>query len=183
MRTIRLLSIAFALGAIATANAAQQTYTFSGIISGSLGGTSFSSKAFTLVGIGDSSNIQVLGNGWQNLLSSNTLTVTGFGAVSITGLGVFMNNGTDIVGAWLPNSLDVYDVTLGEDHNLTGPYGPKTGAVLGNPGSPFATSGGDFVINSFDSQGTYSVSAVPEPATLAALSVGALMLRRRRNRA
>lgn len=93
-----------------------------------------------------------------------------------------MNNGVDIVGAWIPDEMDVYDVTIGEDHDLLGPYGPKTGGVNGNTGTPFSTVVGELKLSSFDSAGTYSVSTVPEPATLAALGIGALMLRRHRSR-
>ncbi len=186
MKSIRILAIATALGALATAQAAQQTYTFSGTITGSLGGTNFSAKEFSIVGIGDSSTIESRSFGWINTLSSNTLTVTGFAPVSIANLGVFMNNDVDVVGAWRTGTenLDVYNVTIGEDHDLTGPFGPKSGAAFANPGSPFATSGGEFVIDRFDSPGTYSVNAVvPEPATFTALGIGALMLRRRRTSA
>lgn len=70
---------------------------------------------------------------------------------------------------------------------LQTPLGQVSGLTDGNPGIAFATLGGSFTFNSFDSDGTFLAMAapVPEPGTwlLMLAGVAALVQRRMAGRA
>jgi hypothetical protein len=155
------------------------TYTETATASGSLGATRFTDAFVTLTATADTSQIMT----GQRFFQVNNLTTT----VSVSGLGTaaFTNrtqtfNDQSFPGAGITDLVDILDVDNPAlaTYDLRTSIGPLTGVTVGfNPGTHFATTSGDFVLNSV-SGSTFQATAqpAPEPSTLALFGLGAAAL-------
>lgn len=186
LRSLLLLAI----GATAVAaSAAPATYTVSGVASGTLNGVAFQNQAFSLVGVGDAAGVYDYASGIRmnaNLAMSFSLGTT-TGTLAQVG-DVFVNDGMTCAGFGLGGSKgDVLDLAAlgyrGVDlkSNLDATSGITFLLHLNN----VATSAGTLNVTSFDG-GSFRVASsfapqpTPEPASFAALGVGAVTLLRRK---
>jgi hypothetical protein len=200
---ITLLSCVALAALSATASAAVMTYTQTGVLSGSLGGTSFTNAAVTLRVTADTANV-------QNSLYLGVMPIwsnVGVTTIDIVGFGTATFNGSDLFGATSQNlSAFVPGKAVTAISNITtltgilGNYQTTeldyalatektfTGAVV-VPGGTFSTTLGDLITTDATGNATFTaaeVSAVPEPGSnlaLLALGAGGLTLRRRLKRA
>jgi len=179
------------------------TYTETGFLSGSLGGTSFTNAAVTLRVTADTANVQYsvhLGAIplWTNV-GVTTIDIVGFETATFNGSGSFgafsMN-----MSAFLPGTAGV---GIGEFTTMSSVLGNSQTAELNyalatektftgaasNSNATYSTTLGDLIPTGTTGNATFTaaeVSAVPEPGSnlaLLALGAGGLTLRRRLKRA
>ncbi len=199
-----LLSCAALVTLSATASAAVMTYTATGVMSGSLGGTSFTDAAVTLRVTADTANVQNL------FLYSGQVPVwtnAGVTTIDIVGFETATFNGSNLFGALSVNYSAFLPGTaatvIGDITNLRGVLGNYQAAelnyalatektftgVASGVSATYSTNLGDLITTGTTGNATFTaaeVSAVPEPGSnlaLLALGAGGLTLRRRLKRA
>jgi hypothetical protein len=214
--SVRLLTVMCAaslwLVDLGQAEAALMKYTLDskGTISGTLGGTAFTDKTFSITQTGDTSNIvsETFNLGAISLLAYSlpgtaSITIEGVGTAtftSTTDMRVLSENVTHSILGHLFSGVGFVDYSPVSGGGLpSGGAGVSTGTTFYDLSTPFNASGdtvlntqtyltssGDLVITS-NSVGatTVTASAVPEPSSLALGAVGAglalLIARRRRS--
>jgi len=196
---ITLLSCATLAALSATASAAIMTYTETGFLSGSLGGTSFTNAAITLRVTADTAN--VLSGAlygvfpyWTNA-GVTTIDIVGFQTATFNGshsFGAISENisllqpGTGAMGI---GDLSTFAFVLGNYQTAEPDYALATektftGAAAAADAT-YSTTLGDLITTGVTGNATFTaaeVSAVPEPSSLGLLALGAggLLARRRR---
>ncbi|RYG26467.1 PEP-CTERM sorting domain-containing protein [bacterium] len=184
---IRLALNALALAALAaSASAAPLRYVITATGSGELNGTLFTDARVTFVAIGDTDD-RIGSAPLYKVPVTATVTVNGLGTDTLTqGLAVFVAQNSNAAGlqVFVGGTADILDVLNSNfgTYDLTTPIGPLFGAPLINDGSTYDTLGGGIRLDTV-SNGAFTAQAVPEPATMAALSLGALGLLKRRRKA
>jgi hypothetical protein len=173
---------------VATAGAAQaqlMQYTYQVNASGQLNGQSFTNTAVTVTLTADPSV-----PAWPIVFSIGALAQTSLIEVAGIGSDSFsqpINAVSNFVEGYigLGDPIGDYGIYfLGNPaivgYMLQAPLGPVSGPVEGNPGVAFATVGGSFTFDSFDSLGTFqaTVAQVPEPGTWALMLAGAVWVGR-----
>jgi hypothetical protein len=194
-----LLVAAILSGLTFAADADQIQFTQTGTGSGTLGGTPFSNLSFTISAIGDTSNIFPDPHPGVDALNvdndSASITLGNLGTFQFTsGTKFFVNHGNLTVGfsrAVAPGN-DLYNGPTDSSFatwDMTTSIGPISGigrlfqwlaAGLDNPA--VTTTGGDLIFDdAMDIPVTFTATVtVPEPSTLALLTLGALGLLARR---
>ena len=185
---------AFSLGLVLTLGsgmaelqAAQVTYVFAGIGSGALGSTEFFLAPFTITSQSDTNQITLpTPDIYHAPATSAIVTITGLNPATFTIPTIIVAN--DILGSAgisAPNQNRGILFSRGDtallSYHLDTSIGPLSGTADYNPGTPFATSGGNFVIDSINTA-TFQATVVPEPSTASLLVIGcvaALVARRR----
>jgi len=178
------------------------TYTATGgLISGTLGGVTFTDAAWSITATADTANI-TQGNfsaaiPYYFLPASAVLTIDGFSPVTFTSpnFGVFsgdysivlspnvaLSGFADFNVSGNTSGLAAYGFNIFTD--LATPVTLNAESSIANKDYTFTTSGGDFVISAdTGAPGTFSVESVPEPSTCALLGVaGACLAFMRRRR-
>jgi hypothetical protein len=210
MRVVLVMALATVgcLGWAAPSQAAPITYEMTSVASGTLGGTAFTNALVTLTLTGDTSGVEpwFIPGALRNI-GTATVSVAAVGTATLNDPNGYMA-GVAPVGTGTGMGIFEFDnaartsfthIFVIPDHagltgyNLVGPLGPLTGTGGGlatQPGgSPVSfsttagalrmTGGGDPVTV------TVRVAAVPEPASLSLIAIGALgaiAARRRRQR-
>lgn len=201
MKNITLLSCAAFAALSATSSASFVTYTETGFLSGSLGGTAFTVKAFTLRTTADTDNVQysLFGNVgvWTNA-GVTTIDIDGFSTAIFNGsdtFGVFnydtstiFQTNTSVVGF---SDISTNSVIFGNFKTTENNYDLATSKTFTggatSTGHVFSTTLGNLSLEADESLATFTavVAAVPEPsAALWALgTVGTVGFARRRRTA
>ncbi len=206
---IALLSCGAFAALSATASAAVMTYTQTGFLSGSLGGTSFSNAAVKLQVTADTANVQYVPlfygyvPSWRNA-GVTTIDIAGFPTATFNGPDTFgvasvdltiFNNGGYVAFANLTqysneNATAILATSGSEFVN----YALDTARSVTSPAdtnrdATYSTTSGQLIVTGVTGNSTFTaaeVSAVPEPGSnlaLLALGAGGLTLRRRLKRA
>jgi len=158
--------------------------------SGSIGGSAFTGKAFTIIGQGDTNNRTSFPNGFSLIHDSTSITIADLGTFSfVTGTRIFVNNFTGGVGFSRASGSDLYifpNVTGGNTWDMTSNFstGVIPSALLQWNISDVVTSGGILLFDESAARGVFTaeVGNVPEPATSALIFAGlaaVIALRRR----
>jgi hypothetical protein len=180
-----LATLALTFGGVGRATAALITYTETAIASGSLGGTPFTNALVTLTAHADTAQVITTFPGFLAVTNvTEAVAVAGVGTGTFTiSTHTFDNQRVTVAGTGSGTAalteidiLDVRNPAFGA-YDLKSSIGPLSGTPLLNPGRPFATSAGDFVLNSVTGNATFQATlgpptAVPEPSTLAPLGLG-----------
>jgi hypothetical protein len=177
----------FALAWSGSAQADLVYYTEEATLSGSLGGTAYSTPVtFTI--LANTSNVMSLGGGNFSVIpTSTTLSLGSGGSATFTdALKVLLyQGGTGDPGGF----FELEDTTVGTEiltdypgspgfsnALLTTAFGPVTGSTAFDNSAPdFMTSAGAFQINGSSSQTTVTAAMVPEPTSLALTSIAGLI--------
>lgn len=185
--SLSLLTAAATL-AVTPAQAKPIQYVFSGTISGSLKGVSFTGSGITFTALGDTSNIVRVTpfpgfSDFQNPTGNPMFTLDGFGSGSLTDLyAVFaIQDAPSAVGLSQRSSSgssgDIFDVVTPSlaSYDLSTSFGPVSGRAVSNLNSTFGTTLGDLKITEFD-QGTFTAdTAPPVPEASTTTSLGLLL--------
>lgn len=181
---VRLLGFIAAILLSSTALAVPITVTYTGTGSGTIGGTSFGSSAFTITAIGDSAWIYHVPGISGVYHSSATIDISGLGSFNfLVGLRTFVNRNVGVAGLSRVTGGDLYNSTYNpafdtwDVESSLGPIEDDFRLLQWNPipGSqwllPVLTSGGDLVFNNSVGAGTfqstYGAAPVSEPSTIA----------------
>jgi hypothetical protein len=195
MKRIAMLIVAAALWSGATPLfAASITYTEVVTATGTLGLSNFTNALVTLVVSGNTNNVVNVGPGlFRSGAGSATVNISGLGTANFTSDVQAVSNQLNLVGG-------IADFTSGLGVLLTSnpafaTYALQTslaaasGPALANTSTPFSTTAGNFTLNSFSGNSTFSAtlltSSVPEPASVTMLLtsiVGLSILHLRRKR-
>ncbi len=165
------------------------TFTHEGNGSGTLDGNPFSASDFVITSVGDTANRESYSAGWFIDHSSASISIDGLGDFDIlTGTRTFVNNSKQKVG-FSRAGIDGIDLFSGPTDaqfatwDMLDSIGPISGPVrlIQWPRYPLIdTSGGILSFDDISGSGTGTFTAVPEPATLLLLGLGAFVLRRKR---
>jgi hypothetical protein len=198
-----LLSCATLSALSATASAAVITYTKTGFLSGSLGGTSFTNAAVTIRTTADTANVQYQLNDdtpfWTNA-GVTSIDIDGFATATFNGSNVFAafkastpNPSIAVLGiveltnfySILYNYYQPADPNYALDteiftENFTPPEGFSSGVTTTDVA--FSTNLGDLILSSASGNSTFTSTLVPEPSALVlfGLSTFCFITRRRR---
>ena len=188
MRFSRILAaVAFAAASLFTAaQAAPITYTLSGTMSGSLGGTDFSNQPFTWTITGDTTAFVGPPPNEAVFAFTNTISISGFSTADLTNSPYFVAAnalGADSVAFIDPLASEGVlfaspDFAFYDARNAIGPIPVEF--IDGS--SAIATDQGTLAVTNA-TDGSFQASTVPEPATLAIFGAGLLgagALKRRR---
>ncbi len=178
-----VLALLTLVPALNSASAAPITFIFTGThASGSLNGTDFSDKAFTITALGDTSAAVDLGFGVTQIdHATASILIKDIGTFDfVTTTRTFFNDNTDTVGfAHGPFGEDLYDspaIAALSGWDMTSPAGPVSGIfeLLQWADSPVVTSGGTLVFNDDSIDGSFQarVSSVPLPGALVLFGSG-----------
>ncbi|RYG37398.1 PEP-CTERM sorting domain-containing protein [bacterium] len=175
-----------AVASVTAAYAVPVNITLTGTGSGSLNGTTFSNKSFTITGVGYTEDAVKNGSATILGLTSFGFSVSGvdegyfndagrffFTTGGVAGFGAYF--GTDFIDTHVGSSIASYD--------FAADYGPKAGSLLYLDITGRNTSAGVFNMHTAGvSSLSIDVQSVPEPASMAALGLGGLALLRMRRR-
>ena len=191
-----LLSAAFVLMFAVSAFADPILFTHTGTGSGSLDGSTFATTAFTISGIGDTTNRVSFGTGYYIDLTSATIEIVGVGNLTfVTGTRFFVNNTTNLVGFSRAGigGLDLFDGPTNSafaSWDMLTSIGPisGTGELFQWLLTAIITDQGPLAFNLGTSastfQATVGTTAVPEPGSLVLLGAGlgalGIVLRKRK---
>jgi hypothetical protein len=201
-----LLSCAALAALSATASAAVMTYTKTGFLSGSLGGTSFTNAAVTIRTTADTANVQYQltegeGGGaplWTNA-GVTTIDIDGFATATFNGSNVFAafmatpDPSIAVLGiieltnfySILFNYYQPADPSYALDtemfrESVTPSEGSSSGVTTTD--QAFSTNLGDLILSSTSGNSTFTSTLVPEPSALVLFGLSTLCLVTRRRR-
>lgn len=182
----RPISVFAGLTAALSAFAAPATYTSTIVGSGVLDGTAYTNALVTITATANTNAV-----GWNGFLffvnATPTVTVAGLGSDTLTSPDmVVYNNPTAPVAGFgqlgFGTVLGTFDPSF-STYDLTSSIGPVSNSYFDRPDLTFATSNGSFSLTSASGNSTFTAQVVPEPATFAALGLGAVAVLRRRRKA
>lgn len=209
MKIRATLLLGAALAALsATASAALMTYTKTGFLSGSLGGTSFTNAAVTIRTTADTANVQYqFIDGAEG--GTSVWTNAGVTSIDIDGFATATFNGSNVFGVFKVSTSDpsvamlgIVELTNGDTilGNFYQPADPNyaldtemfresLAPLEGNPVAitipdvAFSTNLGDLILSNAPGNSTFTSTLVPEPSALALLGLSTLGLVARRRTA
>ena len=192
LRVLCFLVLPVATFVAPSARATTITYTFTGVVSGVLGSTSFASADLTITAVADTSAILQNPLGTFNISPANaTISLSGVGSMNVTGTDyVFDCQSCNKVGygvMGIPNCCDliqVVDPSFGS-YDLSTAFGPITNSTDLSVGDWFdiPTSMGLMTLRSYDSS-TFqaTITSSPEPMSMLLLLAGLPGVARRKLR-
>jgi len=169
-----------------SAEAGLVMFTHEGNGNGTLDGNPFSASDFVITAVGDTGDRASYSSGWFIDHSSASISIDGLGDFDfLTGTRTFVNNDSQTVGFSREgiSGADLFDGPTNAEFAtwyMLDPIGPisGSGSLMQWTNYTVNTTGGILVFDSGSSDATFM--AIPEPATLALLGLGSLLLRRRR---
>jgi MYXO-CTERM domain-containing protein len=189
------VAVAYTASAATTVPPTQDLqFNYSGIASGTLGGVSFSGKAFTFTGYGNTQSRAAFNNalfvGYSIAQSSTDFTIDGFNAGSVTSQMATVSSalfGQNKVSLSLgpANSVTKFIFSISEPAwDMTGPFSGGAGSTTYNTASSgipaIQTSLGELRFTSIGSPAAFTAAAVPAPGAVALLGLAGLAGSRRR---
>jgi len=171
-----------------TASAALITFTYSGVASGTLNGTAFTSAAFTITGVGlteqRTNNGLYGGYSIQHFGSSTTINIAGFNSC-IANTSLFTQTdpkgGVALVSGAVNGSYVLLANTPVWDMLTSLPAAPYTvGYPSGGQGPIISTTLGGLRFTAIAAPLTFGATVAPAPGAIALLGLAGLAGRRRR---
>jgi len=198
MRVYKILP--FLLAAVSTLASAGTINIFeTGVGTGSIGTTAFTSDSFSITASGNTANVTPFNfsgvTGYFLPVTSASIDIAGVGTYDFTsGLEYFVNNTYEVVGLSQASGNDLYDGPYGDADFATWNFQTSIGPVSGSASllqwnlGTISTTGGALFFDTGSSPVTFDAtladsSTVPEPASLTLLFSGiatATVFRRRR---